>query len=63
MQNIHITYNDEKHAHKCAFCKDIRHEYTYKGKLKSLYDDVISTVYNFFDQWDQSTAATIEEVC
>ena len=30
--------------------------------LKSSYDDVIFTVDNFFEQWDPSTAALMEEV-
>ena len=31
----------------------------YEGRLKSLYDNVISAV----DQWDPSTATVMEEVC
>ena len=35
----------------------------YDGGLKSTYDDVISAVDNYFDQWDPSTATPIVEVC
>ena len=34
----------------------------YEGGLKSSYDEVISSVDNFFDQWDPSTATLMEEV-
>ena len=30
--------------------------------LKSSYDDVISAVDDFFDQWDPSSATQLEEV-
>ena len=33
----------------------------YEGKLKSSYDD-ISTVNDFFDQWDLSTASSMKEM-
>ena len=36
--------------------------YIYEGGLKNPYE-VISAVDDFFDQWDQSTATPIEEVC
>ena len=36
---------------------------TYKGGLKSSYDEVISAVDDFFDQWDPRTMTPIEEVC
>ena len=29
--------------------------YTYKGRLKSSYDDIISAVDDLFDQWGSST--------
>ena len=32
-------------------------------RLKNSYDDIISTVDDFLDQWDPSIAAPIEEVC
>ena len=32
------------------------------SRLKSSYDDVISVVDDFFDQWDPSTATSMEEV-
>ena len=35
----------------------------YEGGLKSSYDDIISVVDDFFDQWDPSTATQIEEIC
>ena len=35
----------------------------YKGGLKSLYDNVISVVDDFFDQWDPSAATQIKVVC
>ena len=31
--------------------------------LKSLHDDVISTLDDFFDPWDLSTATQMGEVC
>ena len=33
-----------------------------KSELKSSYDDVISAVDEFFDQWDPSTATPMKEV-
>ena len=37
--------------------------FTYKGGLKSLYDDVKFAVDNSFDQWDLITVTLSEEVC
>ena len=38
--------------------------YVFKGEeLKSLYEDVIFPVDDFFDQWDPSAATSIEEIC
>ena len=34
----------------------------YEGRLKSLYDDVISAVDDFFYQWDPSSATLMEKV-
>ena len=34
----------------------------YKGKQKNSYDDAISAVDGFFDQWDPSTSTLMEEV-
>ena len=34
-----------------------------QGELKSLYDDIISAVDDFFDQWDLSTATPMKEEC
>ena len=36
---------------------------SYESGLKSSYNDVISAAYDFFDQWDPSTATSLEEVC
>ena len=33
------------------------------NRLKSSYDDVISAVDDFFDQWDPSIVTLMEEVC
>ena len=38
------------------------HETFYKGRLKSSYYDIISTVIDFFSQWNPSTATIIEKV-
>ena len=36
----------------------------WKGKgMKILYDDIISTVDDFFEKWDPSTATLIEKMC
>ena len=35
----------------------------HEGGLKSSYDDAISTVDDFLDQWDPNTATPMEEVC
>ena len=32
-------------------------------KPKSLYDDVIFAVDDFFDQWDPNTSTKTEEMC
>ena len=34
----------------------------YEGGLKSSYDDIISVVGDFFNQWDTNTATPMEEV-
>ena len=36
--------------------------FEYEARLKSSYDDIISAIDDFFDQWDQSTATPIEKV-
>ena len=35
----------------------------YKGGLKSLYDNIISAFYAFFDQLNPNTETHIEEAC
>ena len=37
--------------------------YLNKHGLKHLYDDIISAVDDFFNQWDPSTATAMKEVC
>ena len=37
--------------------------FVYEGRLKSSYDDVLSAVDNFLDQWDPSTAILIGVDC
>ena len=35
----------------------------YEGRLKNLYDDVISAVNDFVNQWVPNTATVMEELC
>ena len=35
----------------------------YEGRLKILYNDVISATEDFFDQWHPSTVTPMEEAC
>ena len=34
-----------------------------EGRLKSSYDDLISPVEDFFDQWAKNTVTSMEEMC
>ncbi len=41
----------------------VKHKILYKGWLKSSYEEIISAVDDFFDQWDPNTVTLMQEVC
>ena len=56
-----LTNGVQARQHRWKKCAN--HKGDFKCGLKNSYDDIISAVDDFFDQWGPSTATPIEEVC